>query len=661
MKKNHIKYRDITTIIIMIIVLATAFFVDETGIAIAIIGGAVGLGVALIVSKIFELYAAKTMSNQEILDTYTNLISHETVNKMPIPMLILSIDGKILWFNSHFESIAGDVALYDVPFEKIIKDIKWNDVLKFSDKIEFTASFNENNYDVLGHMVKGSDDEDDIFVLLYFFDNTELLELSERYDNEKTVLGLAVLDNYDELFQKMEDSQAQYSGSQINKFISEWVTESNGVIKHTDKDRYLIIFEKEYLQKYVELKFNLLEKIHEIGNEVHQPVSISMGLGVGENIAQSEEFARLALDMAQGRGGDQVVIKDEKQFSFFGGKSKEYEKSTRVKTRAFASALQGLIDDSDKVVFIGHNDADYDSFGAAIGLSRAVVNAEKPAYIVYDNSPAVADLVKEMRSISEYSKMLIGVEKAKEIITGDTLLVILDTHRPSMLPNELLNLSEKIVLIDHHRRSTEFLEHISLLYHEPYASSTCEMATEILQYIDDDRKITPFEVKALYVGMLMDTKNFMQKTGVRTFEAASYLRRYGLDLIEVKKLFTMDKTDYAHKLEITQNTEIFADNVAVAYTKDTYSNIRVIASLAADDMLNITSVKAAFVVYEYDDEIFVSARSLGDINVQLVCEKLNGGGHITVAGAQMQGIGLEDAIERVKQAILDYINENTEE
>lgn len=661
MKKNHIKYRDITTIIIMIIVLATAFFVDETGIAIAIIGGAVGLGVALIVSKIFELYAAKTMSNQEILDTYTNLISHETVNKMPIPMLILSIDGKILWFNSHFESIAGDVALYDVPFEKIIKDIKWNDVLKFSDKIEFTASFNENNYDVLGHMVKGSDDEDDIFVLLYFFDNTELLELSERYDNEKTVLGLAVLDNYDELFQKMEDSQAQYSGSQINKFISEWVTESNGVIKHTDKDRYLIIFEKEYLQKYVELKFNLLEKIHEIGNEVHQPISISMGLGIGENIAQSEEFARLALDMAQGRGGDQVVIKDEKQFSFFGGKSKEYEKSTRVKTRAFASALQGLIEDSDKVVFIGHNDADYDSFGAAIGLSRAVVNAEKPVYIVYDNSPAVADLVKEMRSISEYSKMLVGVEKAKEIITGDTLLVILDTHRPSMLPNELLNLSEKIVLIDHHRRSTEFLEHISLLYHEPYASSTCEMATEILQYIDDDRKITPFEVKALYVGMLMDTKNFMQKTGVRTFEAASYLRRYGLDLIEVKKLFTMDKTDYAHKLEITQNTEIFADNVAVAYTKDTYSNIRVIASLAADDMLNITSVKAAFVVYEYDDEIFVSARSLGDINVQLVCEKLNGGGHITVAGAQMQGIGLEDAIERVKQAILDYINENTEE
>ena len=398
--------------------------------------------------------------------------------------------------------------------------------------------------------------------------------------------------------------------------------------------------------------------MRQIGEGIRQPISVSIGIGAGSTLAESESFSRAAVDMAQGRGGDQVAIKDTTQFRFFGAKTREYEKSTRVKTRAFARAFKEFITESDGVVFMGHINADYDCFGAAVGLSRAAKDCMKKAYILYDGSPAVSALVDEINEMPEYKSMLINSEQAAEIITKDTLVVILDTHRPSMIPDaSLLEKTDKIVLIDHHRRSTEFLPHISLLYHEPYASSTCEMATEVLQYIDDHRMLSPFEAKALYVGILMDTKNFMLKTGVRTFEAASYLRRYGLDPVEVKKLFTMEKADYDHKIKIMDKIEIYEENIAIAYTEEKYSNMRVVSSIAADDILGIKNVKAAFVIYPIENDCYISARSLGDINVQLVCEKLGGGGHMTVAGAQLKGIGVDAARLEVKAVISEYLEE----
>ena len=586
-------------------------------------------------------------------------ISHDAINRLPIPVAVLSVDGLIMWFNDPFVKMSGSDALYNKAITEMIPDIKWNEILKSTDGVKIHVEYNDKKYRIEGNLIKNIGQEDEFSVLLYFFDETDYVVLSRKYEAERTVVGLVVVDNYDEIFQKIDDSESQQASAQINRSIVQWVDESKGVIKRLERDRYLILFEKEYLKEYVDKKFDVLEKIRAVGESIRLPVSVSIGIGVGSTIDESEEYARAALNMAQGRGGDQAAIKDETQFKFYGGKTREYEKSTRVKTRAFATAFRDFIKNSDKVVFMGHANADFDSFGAAIGLSRAVRDCGKNAFIVYDNSPAVTGLVDEMRNMADYANMLVTCEYAREITTKDTLLVILDTHRPSMLPErKLLDATEKIVLIDHHRRSTEFLPHVSLLYHEPYASSTCEMATEILQYIDDNRMISPFEVKALYVGILMDTKNFIMKTGVRTFEAASYLRRYGLDPVEVKKLFTMDKLDYMHKLKIMETFEIYNDNMAIAYTREKYQNMRVVSSQAADDMLGIKGIRAAFVVYQLDSEAYVSARSFGDVNVQLICEKLGGGGHMTVSGAQMRGIDVDAARVELKAAIAEYIEEN---
>ena len=363
--------------------------------------------------------------------------------------------------------------------------------------------------------------------------------------------------------------------------------------------------------------------------------------------------------MALGRGGDQAAVKDSTQYSFYGGIAKDYEKSTRVKTRAFSVALKDFIANSDKVIFMGHSGLDYDAFGAALGLQRAVRSLDKEPYIVFDNSPAVKPLFDEADNIKEYSGMFISAETAEEIITMNTLLIVLDTHRPSMMPDKrLLEKTTKIVLIDHHRRSTEFITNTSLVYHEPYASSTCEMATEIMQYINDNKKITAFEAKSLYVGILMDTKNFTVKTGVRTFEAASFLRRFGLNPTEVRKLFNTNKSDYIHRAEIIKNSVLVKSDILVSICHESYNNMRVISSQAADEMLNLSGIRAAFVIYHCDNAVCVSARSLGDINVQVITEKLGGGGHATVAGAQMKTKDTQVVYNMLIEAIDKYFEEN---
>ena len=471
-----------------------------------------------------------------------------------------------------------------------------------------------------------------------------------------------VVDNYDDLFSKMDDVESQQAIALVNKHIVSWVQGVDGIIKRLDTDRYLIMFENKCLPECIQKKFDVLENIRQVGEEIKLPISVSIGIGIGERLVDSEEYSRAALDMAQSRGGDQAVIKDDTQFLFYGGKTREYEKSTRVKTRSFAKAFKDFIVKSDSVFFMGHKNGDYDSFGASLGLTRACRDNGKKAYIIYDNSPAIDPIVYEMRTLPEYDGILITTEHATEIMTEESLLVVVDTHRPSMLPDEkLLTLTDKVVLIDHHRRSTEFLPHTSLLYHEPYASSTCEMAAEILQYISDKNTISSFEAKALYVGILMDTKNFMVKTGVRTFEAASFLRKCGLDPIEVKKLFTMEKGDYVQKIKIMDGLEVYEDNIAIAYTDEKHPNIRVISSVACDEMLNIKGVKASFVIYMIDGTAFVSGRSLGDINVQLICEKLGGGGHITIAGAQMKGYTPEEVKVELKAAISEYMDESRQD
>lgn len=614
-------------------------------------------------------YLVRKFHTKDIVE-YAKLVSaqgttmaNDAISKFPLATIILRIDGRILWYNDLFAEMVDNKDLYEVAIGNLIPDLKWSEILKASDSIEMSATYKNRVYKVMGNIIMSKNNVDDngqpiYSVLLYFLDRTEAETLKKKYENEKTDIAIINIDNFDDIFQKMDDDVYQNTVSAIARCISAWVAESKGVLKKTERDRYIAFFEHRYLGGYIRRKFDLLSKIRAIGDDIKIPISASIGIGTGGHISENESYARAAIDMALGRGGDQAAVKDETQYSFYGGNTKDYEKSTRVKTRAFAVALKDYIQHADKVIFMGHANADYDCFGAAIGLQRVVRSNGKTPYIVFDNSPAVRLLAEDVKQNPEYEGMLINNSTAMEILTPDTLLVVLDTHRPSMLPCvELLKKASKIVLIDHHRRSTEFIENSSLTYHEPYASSTCEMATEILQYIDDKRSMTSFEAMSLYVGILMDTKNFLTKTGVRTFEAASYLKRYGLDTAYVKRLFNIDRDEYMCKLDIVKTTEIYKDEMAIAECRAANSNIRVVSSMAADDMLNISGIKAAFVIYRVENDVFISARSFGDVNVQVIMEKLGGGGHMTVAGAQLKNTDITKTKYSLKEAVDSYLSE----
>lgn len=600
----------------------------------------------------------------DIITKENDAVSVNAMTSLPIPMIVSHIDGSVRWYNECFSALFENKDLFGVMIESIIPDIRWSTILKDANNIDREICLNDKQYRVTGRMIKDSaqtaSEEDRYSVYMYLIDKTAENEILALYNNEKTDIAVINIDNYDEVLQRVNDNEQQLVTSKIRGIISAWANEANAVVKKIDRDRYFVFFEHKYLDGYIKRKFDILDKVREVGEAVNQPVSISIGIGVGSSLSENEAAARNALDLALGRGGDQVSVKDDTQYKFFGGKTREYEKGTRVKTRATAFALKDFIKSSDKVIFMGHAGADYDCFGAAMGLQRAVRSLNSTPYIVYDNnSPAIKNLYDELRNEPEYARMFIDPSIALEILTDDTLVVVLDTHRPSMLPcPQLAEKAVKVVLVDHHRRATEFLTHCSLVYHEPYASSTCEMATELLQYMDLGGALTTTEAECLYTGILMDTKNFILKTGVRTFDAASYLRRLGLNTVEVKKLFNTSKEDYDHKVEIVTTAEEIAPDIAVAKAYKKYPNIKVIASQAADEMLNINNIHASFVVYPMDNGVGVSARSIGDVNVQVIVEMLGGGGHMTVAGAQLKDMSMDAAVEEVKRAVKQYLNDN---
>ncbi len=611
--------------------------------------------------------AAHKRKDREFLQMITDSnddVSVNVISSFPIPMAVAYIDGSLRWYNERFSELFKNKNLFGAMIESIIPALRWGEILKAGDNVNRGVEIGGKEYSVKCRVIKDreklSKEEDKFSVYLYFMDKSAENHIRALYENEKTDIAVLNIDNYDDVLQRIGDNEQQILVANVRGIINEWAGKSKALVKKIDRDRYFIFFEHQYLQKYIDDKFEILDKIRAIGEQIKQPVSISIGIGTGGSLSENDAAARSALDLALGRGGDQVSIKDDTQYKFFGGKTREYEKSTRVKTRAVALAMKDFIKNSDKVIFMGHSGADYDCFGAAMGLQRAVRALEKNPYIVYDNnSPAIRELYDDLRQRDEYARMFIDTNTAMELFTDDTLVVVLDTHRPSMLPlPQLAEKAIKVILVDHHRRSTEFLTHCSLVYHEPYASSTCEMATELLEYMNLGDTITTTEAECLYTGILMDTKNFIVKTGVRTFEAASYLRRLGLNTIAVKKLFNVNKEDYDHKVDIVKTAEEITPDIAVARCYAKIPNIRVVASQAADEMLNINNVRASIVVYPVDGNVGISARSLGDINVQVIMEMLGGGGHSTVAGAQLKNMSIDGAVEEVKEATKRYLSEN---
>ena len=590
-------------------------------------------------------------------------LSENLIMSVPMPLAVCSIDGVIRWYNDRFEGIFEDKKLPDESIEECITSLKWSDVLKFPDGRQTMEIIGENiysvNWRIMKDRIKPNESGDHYSVFFYLKDITRECNLVRKYENERVDIATVNIDNFDEFMQKVDDEVAEMAASKVRAAVVNWAKSVDAVYKRLDRDRYFVAFEHQNMEKCIADNFSIIENVMKIAEEVKFPISISIGIGTGGSIGENEVSARHALDLALGRGGGQVCIKYDNEFKFYGGRNVEYERSTRVKARSVATALSDLIKNSDNVILTGHVSADYDSFGACVGLARAVREMGKNPYIIHERvAPAVEYMYDELKGVAEYASIFVDEIEVLEKITADTLLIVLDTHRQSMLPNQrLLERVEKVVLIDHHRRSTEFISPCSLVYHEPYASSACEMVTELLEYMNVGNAITKLDAQCLYTGILMDTKNFMLKTGVRTFEAASFLRRMGLDTVAVRRMFSNELDDYSKKSEIVTNSELISEEIAISKTYEIYANQRVIASQAADEMLNLRKVKASVVVFPIEGGVGYCARSLGTVNVQLIMESIGGGGHMTVAGATVMGIDVDEGVEKVRIAIKEHLSE----
>ena len=596
----------------------------------------------------------------ESLSSDIDSVTKHAILNLPIPLVIVEFDGSISWYNPKFSEMVDTRDLLESHIEDLIAGFKLDNILQEKKDMVIEVTIKDRHYKVLYNIVKiASDYEPRYIIMLYWIDSTHFHNLKVKYNEEKPNIALVQVDNYDDVLHSMEESKRPLVIAELDRRISLWASRMNASLKRFQKDKYIVVFENKFLERLESKRFAILDEIREIqvGNEI--PITLSIGVGVnGKSPVQLEEYARAGLDLALGRGGDQAVVKKIDSLEFYGGKTKAVEKRNKVKARVIAHALRQLIDQSDKVVIMGHRYADMDSFGAAIGVYRAAKNRGKDAFIVFDGvNPSIENLYHRIKEHGEYK--LIDCEEVLNRLEKNTLVVVVDTHRPSFTQcPEALQRVDKVVLIDHHRRGTEFIENAVLTYLEPYASSTCELVTEILQYMEDKLNIEKVEAEALLAGISVDTKNFSFKTGVRTFEAASLLRRAGADTTHVRQLFQDDLQTFVAKAHVVKHAEDIGRNIAISMCPRGTHNETLVVAQAADELLDIKGITASFVIGGRDsNEIFISGRSLGDINVQVILEKLGGGGHLTTAGAQLKDVTMDEAKEILKKAIDEYFEE----
>ncbi|RCX21030.1 c-di-AMP phosphodiesterase-like protein [Anaerobacterium chartisolvens] len=621
----------------------------------------------LLAALVYYNFRSNYVRQKEITKYIENLTlnidtaTKDTLLNFPMPLVVIELDGTIIWYNSSFRKIFEGQQLFERTIGSFAEELHPENLISDRTNISKETVINGRHYSVLGNIVKIDEksSSNEYILLLYLIDNTELVEVRKLYRDERASIGIIIIDNYDDLMQSLEDSNRPQMLAEIEKKVAHWVGFTGGVLKKFERDKYLLIFEHKYLKEFENKKFDILDSVKEInlGNRI--PVTLSLGLGInGKTMAENFHFAAASIDIALGRGGDQVVIKDGESFSFFGGKTREMEKRTRVKARVIAYALRELIEQSSGVMIMGHENVDIDVLGAAMGLYRIACGRKKDTNIVLEYSnPTIDAIMTKIQNDGEYENLFIGRAEALNKVNTRTLLIIVDTHRAAFTEcPQLLNYTDQIVVIDHHRKGADFIQDAVLTYQETYASSTCEMVTEILQYVEENPGLRPLEVEALYAGIVIDTKNFTFKTGVRTFEAASYLRRQGVDTFTVKQLFQNDLKTYTSISNVVRDAEIINDRIALSVCASNVKSAQLIAAQAADQLLSLSGIAAAFVLSTAGATVFISGRSFGDINVQVILEKLGGGGHFTVAGTQIEGISVEEAKEKLKYAIINYID-----
>ena len=585
----------------------------------------------------------------------------KAIMNLPIPLCILEFDGTISWYNSKFYNMTESSDLLGINIDKIIKNINLRKVLNENKELYTEVTYKDREYTVIYNVVKNDQDKNPKYLMmLYWIDKTEYLKLEKKYEDEKNVIVLIQVDGYDEVLKSTTEENRPLINLEIEKMMTTLESSANGALKKTSKDKFILIIDKKELKEIEEGKFAILDSIRSINHGNTLPVTISIGVGIdGDTINENFKLANGALDLALGRGGDQAIIKTKDNFAFYGGKSKAVEKTTKVKSRLIGHALRQVILGSEKVYIMGHKYPDMDAMGSAVGIYDICKSCNRQANIVLDSSnESIDEFVKRLESQEYYKDIFISTDEAIRNCDRNTLVVVVDTHRPSYTEcPDLLKYTKRIVVIDHHRRGVEFINDSVLLFHEIYVSSTCEMVTELVQYMEEDVKINKITAEGLLAGISLDTKNFAFKTGVRTFEAASYLRKMGADTVEVKKMFNSDVQDFITKADIIKNSKIIKHRIALAYSERKIENINVVIAQAADELLTMKGIEASFVLGTKEDKIFISARSFGNINVQLLMEKLGGGGHLDIAGAQIKDVSLNEAYKTVYELIEQYLEE----
>ena len=605
--------------------------------------------------------------------TQYGTVQKQLLNDFEIPYALLDHNSRFLWMNEKFTEITGKDKNYHKSVTTVFPSLT-KDILQKSEAVgSINVMLDDRNYRIsmkriyFDSVTKDSaivaiNDTDEYLTAIYLFDETELNRYIRENEEQKLVAGLIYIDNYEEALDSIEDVKRSLLIALVDRKVNKYFTEIDALVRKIEKDKYFVVFKYKYLEQLSADKFKLIEDVKSIkvGNEMAITLSIGVGAG-GVSYTQNYEYARMGIDLALGRGGDQVVVKEGEEVTYYGGKAKQVERNTRVKARVKAHALREIIESREHVVIMGHTISDVDSLGAAIGVYCAARVLGKKAQIVLNEvTTSLRPLVECFTEEKGYpADLFIKNEEALLITNKNTLVMVVDTNRPSYTEcPELLNRTDTICVFDHHRQNSEVIENPVLSYIEPYASSACEMIAEVLQYFSENIKLEPSEADCIYAGILIDTNNFMTKTGVRTFEAAAYLRRAGAEVTRVRKMLRNDMAAYKARAEAVRHAEVYRGAFAISVCPaDNIESPTIVGAQAANELLNIVGIKASFVLTEYQGKIYISSRSIDEINVQLIMERVGGGGHLNVAGAQLTNCTIQEAKRMIQDTIDEMIKE----
>lgn len=618
----------------------------------------IALSLILVIYTVYQMFTTRNKWREftDQLEQDLMVGSQASLIDMPLPLIMTDANGVILWHNSKFKQIMEiNQSILDQPIQQVLYNWDWNKMTR-PDEQFFSQMVQEKAYRVFKTL---SERDGERYYTFYWFDETDYYLLQQTYEAEKSILLYLQVDNFDETLSSAKEGSSPFIISEITSLLKSWASDNHGILHRIDDDEFVLSLEKQYLDVMEASKFPILDEIRQISVGNKNPITLSIGVSRdGDNLIERDLSSKTALELALGRGGDQAVIRKNGNYDFFGGRSKNVERINRVRSRIIAQGLATLIREADNVYIMGHRYPDLDSIAAALGIYRCVRNLDSHGYIILNEvTEPIEEIYQTIAGDPEY--VFVKPAEVRNRITERDLLIIVDTHRPTFTedPDSIPKFSKRVI-IDHHRRGTEIVDNVSLMYLEPYASSTAEMVTEIIQYITERPKIEPEEANALLAGIILDTKNFVFNTGVRTFDAASFLRRNGADPQRVRELFKDGLEESIIKSAILSNsTEIFP-GIALSVNEEPTGNIKKIISQGADELIDIRDIHTSFVIgRELNDVIFISARSVGKVNVQVILEKMGGGGHLETAGAQIEG----ETIEQVKTRLVSVINSYLEE